>query len=131
MPKRRPEFVKFLPRALAWMIKFDLNALVMARMLLYNMCRHGRPLFVLVQSPPALPVLPVLCMLRQVTGLKVVLDVHNLAYTLMRPQKGSSQAGRMPRDGVVASSCTHFRHVARLLCHACKAPCALNVAVLA
>ena len=79
--------------------------------LVWAIVRWGRPMCVLVQSPPALPVLPVLLLLRRVCGLKVVVDVHNLGYTLMRSSSASgdkaavSSSDRLPVRATQPAPC--------------------------
>lgn len=83
----RDKHVRGMPRALQWALKLMMSFWALSVALLAALYKHGRPLFVLVQTPPALPVLPVLALLRLCCGLKIIVDFHNLAFTLMRPCK--------------------------------------------
>ena len=74
-----------LPRALRWIARLFHQAILIGCMVLARLLVHGRPHFVLVQSPPALPLLLVLRSIRLLMRIKIILDVHNLAFTLMRP----------------------------------------------
>ena len=79
---RLPRRLESAPRPLRWLLKALLQAVVLAWVLL----RAGpAPRALLVQSPPALPVLAVCAAVAWLRGARLIVDVHNLAYTLMRP----------------------------------------------
>ena len=52
--------------------------------------RIERPTAILAQTPPAVPTLPVILMAGRLRGARVVVDWHNLGYTLLAQKKRSA-----------------------------------------
>jgi hypothetical protein len=95
---------------LRWLLKLIIDFCILLFQCIKLCNKHNKPLFVLVQTPPALPVLNVMCLLRA-TKINIILDVHNLAYTLMRPQTMLNQGqykATVYQDDSLAVCCQAF-----------------------
>lgn len=40
--------------------------------------------YILIQNPPSIPILPIVALYRIITGTKLIIDWHNLAYSILR-----------------------------------------------
>eukprot|EP00892_Ulva_mutabilis_P011555 jgi/Ulvmu1/8772/UM048_0027.1 len=80
-----PRALCALPAALDWLLKLVCVFLhLLALMVAATVCA-GRPQLLLVQTPPALPVLAATALVRYAYNTPTIVDFHNVAFTLMRP----------------------------------------------
>lgn len=100
----RPRALRVLPAAVLWLLKLVAVFLHMCALMLGATVRAGRPQLMLIQSPPALPVLAACALARYCYGTATIIDFHNLAYTLMRPlpPPDSDRSELGPQDSFAA-----------------------------
>ena len=79
--RRTPSWFDVLPRLLFLPLKAVFQFMYLLIMMLMTL---PRPEFVLVQIPPAIPTLFICACLRLFCRIRVVLDWHNFAYTIMQ-----------------------------------------------
>ena len=83
-----------------------------ARLLRTLLCRVGRPDLILVQNPPALPTLPVALLAARVHGARLVIDWHNLGYTMsalrLRSRRGAVRLLRWFEEGLGRRADAHL-----------------------
>lgn len=85
-----PAWISTLPRS-AFVLVAPFKLLLQAASLFWELGVrvHPPPHFILVQTPPALPTLLVVKMVAMLVRAKVVIDWHNLAYTILALRLGS------------------------------------------
>lgn len=76
----RINFKIYLPTILAYIIK----TLWQSLLLIYQLFLISKPNVIIVQNPPSLPTLPILCLYSKLTGSKLIIDWHNYGYTILR-----------------------------------------------
>jgi hypothetical protein len=70
-----------------------MQLLVIPCIMLSHALRSGRPHLILVQSPPAVPTLLICAFVRVAFACRLVVDYHNIAYTLMRATSQHTRTG--------------------------------------
>jgi hypothetical protein len=92
-PARRRNVGAQLPQAMRWLLRLLMQLVGFPFILLCLAIQHGRPRVLLVQTPPAVPTLLVCWLMRLCLRCRVILDYHNIAYTIMRGQAERSGTG--------------------------------------
>lgn len=75
-----PEWTRHLPTVIGLLIKAVFQLIVMIWMV---MVKLPRPSYIIMQNPPAIPVMLVLWLASLRHAARLVIDWHNLAYTIM------------------------------------------------
>jgi hypothetical protein len=83
----------WLPQAMRWLLRLLMQLVIFPLILMWTAVQHGRPRVLLVQTPPAVPTLLICWLMRLCLWCRVVLDYHNIAYTIMRGQAEHSGTG--------------------------------------
>lgn len=73
------DFKKYLPNALAYIIKPIWQALL----LIYHLCIISLNHVIIVQNPPSIPTLPILYIYSLISRSKLIVDWHNYGYTIL------------------------------------------------
>lgn len=74
------DFKKYLPNALAYIIKPIWQALL----LIFHLCAISLNHVIIVQNPPSIPTLPVLYFYSCITRSKLIVDWHNYGFTILK-----------------------------------------------
>jgi len=99
-----------------WPLFALVKAAALVLQLAWALLTLRRPDFILVQNPPALPVLPIVWAYGALRGVPVVVDWHNLGYTVLALALGLKDPARRAGSRVVR------------LCKAAEAWCAARAA---
>jgi len=81
-----PDFKRYLPQLFALMMKL----LWQGFLLLYHLSIISSVDIILVQNPPSIPTLPILCFYCKVFGTKLIIDWHNYGYSILGLKLGPS-----------------------------------------
>lgn len=83
-----PQFFAHLPFMIVAPIKLIHQVLAIFLTLLFSI--PNTPEFIVAQNPPSIPTLVVLWLVRSVTSTKVIIDWHNLGYTILALKLGET-----------------------------------------
>lgn len=98
LPSCRYE-LSWAPTIMSKLINFMIKLMVQSVLLGWiGLFRLRRPDVIMVQSPPVLPTIPVCYLLAKVKGAKLIVDWHNIGYTIL------AQAVRLPALIAVAKA---------------------------
>ncbi|WFD22679.1 chitobiosyldiphosphodolichol beta-mannosyltransferase [Malassezia equina] len=84
-----PKMLQSLPRALFAVVALIKVPLQAVTLLVQLVMHHPRPALVIVQTPPAIPTLGVVRVACAITRSTLVIDWHNLGYTLLALKLGA------------------------------------------
>lgn len=73
------DFKKYLPSILAYIIKPIWQSIL----LIYQLCLISLVDVIIVQNPPSIPTLPIMCLYSKLTRAKLIVDWHNYGYSIL------------------------------------------------
>ncbi|TFK76660.1 mannosyltransferase [Pluteus cervinus] len=83
-----PEFLRFIPFIVAAPIKVSIQVVSILLELLVRIPKA--PEFILVQNPPSIPTLALVWLVGCIRGSKVIIDWHNLGYSILALKVGKT-----------------------------------------
>lgn len=78
-----PDLRKHLPSILSYLIKPIWQSFLLICCLLKAVFYHSIPHVIIVQNPPSIPTLPILCIFSKLLCSKLIIDWHNYGYSIL------------------------------------------------